>query len=62
MNQTMAPRGGARPGAGRPKKKASELMSEILAIPCTKEQKARWTLKAQKAERDLVEWARLRLG
>lgn len=53
--------GGARHGAGRPKKAKDEKLGAVLVIRCTDEDLAAWTAKAFKASMKLSAWARARL-
>lgn len=54
--------GGARPGAGRPKKEYGERLGSVLVIRCTPEEKAAWWKIAAEADMSFAQWARLKLG
>ena len=52
------PRGGKRPGAGRPKKYGRSSLSETHLIRSTKEQGERWRRVAQSKGLEFSDWAR----
>lgn len=52
------PRGGTRPGAGRPRKFGRALLSEQTLINSTKEHKADWIATAKAAGKELLDWIR----
>lgn len=54
--------GGARSGAGRPKKAEDERRGARLVVPCTDDELAAWTATAHKTGKKLAAWARERLG
>jgi hypothetical protein len=52
------PRGGKRPGAGRPKKPASEKLGDSTLLRHTTAQGSRWHRAARAKELDLSTWMR----
>lgn len=57
MQMTM-PRGGKRPGAGRPPKFGQALLSTPTLINSTRDMKAAWKRAAAAADRELPDWIR----
>jgi hypothetical protein len=51
-----------RKGPGRPPKDPAELFDDELQVPCKKEDKLRWRVKAASADLSLAAWVRAKLG
>lgn len=52
------PKGGPRPGAGRPRKFGRALLSEQTLLHSTREQKAAWRAAANAEGKKLTDWGR----
>jgi hypothetical protein len=52
------PKGGRRPGAGRPKKKAAERLSDSILLRATSAQLTAWHRAAVAKRKPLAVWAR----
>lgn len=56
------PRGGKRPGAGRPKKYGRAALSEVVTVRATRDEVATWTEASKSKGLILSEWIRYRLN